>query len=217
LRNASFVLNIVLAVAIAYLYFLHFSGKPDVNSPVAGTITGAPEFHSKLQPNSIRPSKIVFVNSDTLLGKYEYVKDLRKEAESKQYQLENAYKAKGMKLQQDYADLQQKAGQGKITSDQAKAEEEGLMKRKAELDAMEKQLGDLAEDAQKKNVILQNKISQYLKDYNKKGQYNYILSYSSLGGSVLLGSDSLDITYEILNALNEQYKAEKGNQKNGNR
>jgi outer membrane protein len=197
-------------VAVALLYYLHFTVKSDAKAQISAGSSVSTAVNEPVQIHNLRSSKIVFVNSDTLLGKYEYVKDLRKEAESKQFQLESAYKAKGMKLQQDYADLQQKAGQGKISSDQAKEEEAGLMKRKAELDGMEKQLGDLQEDAQKKNVILQNKISQYLKDYNKSGHYNYILSYSSLGGSVLLGSDSLDITYDILNALNAQYKQGKG-------
>lgn len=197
-------------MAVALLYYLHFTVKSDAKAQISAGSSVSTAVNEPVQIHNLRSSKIVFVNSDTLLGKYEYVKDLRKEAESKQFQLESAYKAKGMKLQQDYADLQQKAGQGKISSDQAKEEEAGLMKRKAELDGMEKQLGDLQEDAQKKNVILQNKISQYLKDYNKSGHYNYILSYSSLGGSVLLGSDSLDITYDILNALNAQYKQGKG-------
>ncbi len=197
-------------MAVAFLYYLHFTAKSDAKVQVASGSSESAVISDPVQIHNLRSSKIVFVNSDTLLGKYEYVKDLRKEAESKQFQLESAYKAKGMKLQQDYADLQQKAGQGKISSDQAKEEEAGLMKRKAEMDGMEKQLGELQEDAQKKNIILQNKISEYLKDYNKSGHYNYILSYSSLGGSVLLGSDSLDITYDILNALNAQYKAEKG-------
>ncbi len=214
MKNISLALNVLLVAAVTYLYVLHFSGKHTLNNQELQTRNDSSiTTHVRFDPKQIKASKIVFVNAETLYGKYEYVKELRQEAAAKQNQLEGIYKQKGEKLQQDYAELQQKASQGTLSSDQAKVAEADLMKRKAELDGMEKQLGVLAEETQHKNAVLQDKINQYLRVYNKNGHYNYILSYTSLGGSILLGSDSLDITHEILDGLNEQYKSEKGKMK----
>lgn len=207
-------LNVVLAMAVAYLYYAHFSGNKN------GTATGStvestdqPVAHIPVQPKDIKASKIVYVNADTLFSRYDLVKDLRKEAESKQNYLESIYKGKAQKLQEDYTALQQKASNGSLSSDQAKLAEEDLMKRKADLDGMEKQLSDLASETQQKNLVLQDKVNKFLREYNKNGNYNYILAYTNSGGSVLFGSDSLDITREVVDGLNAQYKAEKGKKK----
>ncbi|MCC6690148.1 MAG: OmpH family outer membrane protein [Bacteroidia bacterium] len=210
MKNFSIVLNVILIAAVGYLYFLHFSGAAQKTIlPAADSVP----VHIPITPKEIKASKIVFVNADSLFSKYEYVKDLRKEAEAKQSRLETIYHTKATKLQQDYTDLQQKASNGSLSSEQAKVAEEDLMKRKAELDGMEKQLGDLADENQRKNLALQEKLNNYLKEYNKAGNYNYILAFTNSGGSVLFGSDSLDITKEILDGLNAQYKAEKGRKK----
>jgi outer membrane protein len=205
-KKISVVLNVVLTIAVAYLYFLHFSGSKNGNN---NAIVDSTSTHIAIVPKEIKASKIVYVNADTLFSKYEYVKDLRKEAEGKQTRLESFYKEKAQKLQQDYMELQQKASNGSLSSDQAKVAEEGLMKRKAELDVMEKQLGDLQDENQRKNLALQQKVNDFLKEYNKNGNYNYILAFTNSGGSVLYGTDSLDITKEILDGLNAQYKAAK--------
>jgi len=206
LKNTSFVINLVLVAAVAVLYYLHFKGghmsKPDEQK--SGKDSSI--VHVKFDPGHLKNSKIVFVNADTLYSNYVYVKDLRKESADRQSRLESTFTQKRDKLQQDYMDLQQKASQGKLSSDQAKVEDESLMKRKAELEGMQKQMTELADEMQKKNTVMEEKIHQYLKEYNKNSHYSYILSYSSLGGSMLLGTDSLDITREVLNGLNEQYK-----------
>ena len=200
-KNGSLIFNIVIAVAVVVLYILHFSStklKPKSTDAASAVVA---------QPKDIKASKIVFVNADTLLTKYIAIQDLKKETEAKQNRLSAEYQTKGQALQRDYAELQQRAGQGLLTSDQAKVEESKLMKRKQELEALEHQLSELADEVQHKNSGSQAKINQYLKEYNKNGTYNYILSFSLNGGNVLLGADSLDVTNEILTGLNEQYKA----------
>lgn len=210
MKNFSIILNFILTAAVGYLYYQHFSGNKNGDSNgSASTSADTAAVHIPVQAKDIKASKIVYVNADTLFSKYEYVKDLRKEAEGKQARLENAYKDKMQKLQLDYTELQQKASSGALSSDQAKSAEEDMMKRKAELDGMEKQLGDLANETAEKNLLLQDKVNKFLKEYNRNGNYNFILAFTNAGGSVLFGNDSLDITREVLDGLNLQYKAEK--------
>ena len=210
MKNLSIALNIVLVIAVTYLYVLHFKGQKHHDTLVSNqTTSDSLKPMLPIIPKDIKASKIVFVNADSLLKNYEGIKMLKKETEMRQTRLESTYKEKAQKLQSDYVELQRKAQAGTINSDQAKAGEEDIMRRKSELDGMEKQLGELADETQKKNAALQNRINRFLVEYNKKSNYNYILSYSANGGNVLLGSDSLDITAEIVNGLNAQFKADK--------
>lgn len=208
MKYISSILNIILALAVAFLYYLHFwksSNQVDVE------VNNASNTIAPILPKEIKASKIVYVNADTLFDKYEYVKDLRKEMEGKQARLESSYKQKAQKLQEDYAGLQQRASNGTLSTDQAKVAEEDLMKRKADLDAMESQLRVLAEESQQKNLALQEKVNKFLKDYNKDGNYDYVLAFTNAGGSILLGNDNLNITKEVLDGLNVQYESEKAN------
>ena len=211
MKNSSIILNIVLVIAVAFLYYLHFSGTNSTSSKLNSADTSAS--HVSVQAKEIKSSKIVYVNADTLFAKYEYVKELRKEAEGKQARLESIYKDKAQKLQTDYMELQQKASSGALSSDQAKTAEEDLMRRKGELDGMERQLGELANETAQKNLVLQGKVNKFLKEYNSKGSYNYILAFTNSGGSVLFGNDSLDITREVLDGLNLQYNADESKKK----
>ena len=203
-KSGSIIFNLILALAVIVLYLLHFSGAKGshkVDSAVASAVVAAPK--------DIKASRIVYVNADTLMSKYLAIQDLKREAEARQTRLSADYQSKEQSLQHDYAELQQRASQGQLSSDQAKVEEGKMIKRKQELDGMEHQLAELQAEVQRKNLGIQEKMNKFLKEYNKNGTYQFILSYSVNGGNVLLGADSLDITKEIVSGLNEQYKAGK--------
>lgn len=212
-KNSSLILNIVLVIAVAILYFLHFT-----QSPAAPAITAADSLANEkpfvAPPKDIKGSKIVYINSDVLNEKYEFVKDLTASAQARQQKLESAYQSKGQKLQQDVAEFQQKVQQGLLSENQATAAQDDLVKRKAELDGMESQLQALMDEIQKSNDEVRQNVVDYIKEYNKKGEYNYIMTYTdSPGGVILLANDSLDITKEILDGLNAQYEAKKAKKK----
>ncbi|MBN8702964.1 MAG: OmpH family outer membrane protein [Bacteroidetes bacterium] len=211
MKNVSTILNVVLLVAVAFLYYLHFSGKKSGISNTTNTSTSDSTVNSTLTPllpKEIKPNKIVFVNTDTLISKLKWVKDLEKEAEAKQGWLEKNYKDKAQKYQDDYLMYQEKIQKGLLSVDQAKAADEDMKRRGEELANMEAQLQELQYDIQKKNMALKKDVTAYLNEYNKNAGYNYVLSYSGIG-ELLFANDSLDITNEVVAGLNEQY-----NQKN---
>lgn len=213
-NKLSTIINVSLIIAVGVLYYLHFSNCKDSCSTKYGndsTLTAAPIIMS---PKEIKASKIVYVNSDILNEKYEFVKELASSAQAKQQRLEIAYQSKGQKLQQDYMEFQQKASQGLLSENQGIAAQEDFKKRKAELDQMETQLQALVDEVQRGNEQVRKTVVDYVKEYNKKSQYNYVLTYSDgPGGILLLANDSLDITNEILEGLNAQYKSKKANRK----
>jgi outer membrane protein len=162
-------------------------------------------------PKDIKASKIVYVNVDVLNEKFDMLKDLSKEMLGQQQRLERDYQGKAQKLQQDYAELQQKASQGLLSENQSIAAQKDIMKRKEDIDKMEIQLQSLVEQTQKKNEDVRKTIIDYLNEYNKNSKYDYILTYTEgPGATILLTNDSLNITNEVLEGLNAQYRNKKG-------
>lgn len=210
MKKASLILNAVLVIAVAVLYYLHFSACSASCGNTAANDSTAIEKQVVLTPTDIKESKIVYVNSDILNEEYDFVKDLVAAARSKQEKLESAYEAKAKKFQEDYTALQEKASQGLLSENQANAAQTDLIKRKEELDKMELQLQSMMEEIQKSNEEVRKNVIDYINEYNKTGQYNFILTYTDTpGGFLLLANDSLDITKDIVAGLNAQYKAKK--------
>ena len=210
-KNFSLILNVILLIAVGVLYYLHFSSCNSTCETATSTADStAAAKPVVMTPKEIKASKIVYINSDVLNEKYDFVKDLVSAAQIKQQRLENVYQKKGQEFQQKYTDLQQKASQGLLSENQTQIAQEELAKGKEELDKMEAQLQDLADEFQKSNDEVRKTVVDYVKEYNKTGQYNYILTYTEgPGGVVLLANDSLDITNEIVEGLNAQYRAKK--------
>lgn len=213
-NKVSTIINVSLIIAVAVLYYLHFSNCGQACATTNENDSTASASPIVMAPKEIKASKIVYVNSDILNEKYEFVKELASAAQAKQQRLEIAYQSKGQKLQQDYMEFQQKASQGLLSENQGIAAQEDFKKRKAELDQMEGQLQTLVDEVQRGNEQVRKTVVDYVKEYNKKSQYDYVLTYSDgPGGVIVLANDSMDITAEILEGLNAQYKAKKANKK----
>ncbi|NIJ55946.1 OmpH family outer membrane protein [Dyadobacter arcticus] len=192
-NNTSLIWNIVLSLAVAVLFFLHFSSKPSADSGVAA------------DGNVVAGRRTVYVQVDSLLKNYEFFKDTRKELENKNFQLENELNTKGRSLQNEVAFFQQKAQT--MTPEQARSTEAQLMKKQQDLVAYRDQSAQaLGQQEAKKNEELYRNIRSYIDKYNKDNGYEFVLGYS-LGGGILFANPSLDVTQKILDGLNKEYKS----------
>lgn len=191
MKNASLILNVVLAIAVAVLYYLHFNDRQPTESTVAADTTAAPA------------KKIVYVNVDSLLTNYNYFKDTRKVLESKRFQLDNEINRRGQSLQNEVAFFQQRAQT--MTMEQGRATEAALQKKQQEFLAYrERAAQNLALEEQKKNEELYDLIYDYLKKYNGQNQYEFVLGYTK-GGGILFADGSNDATAKIIAGLNKEY------------
>lgn len=212
-KNYSLILNVVLVVAVGILYYFHFTQCGASCNSSGGDSTNVNVPAMKM-PKEIKASKVVYINSDVLNEKYDFVKDLTADAQAKQKRLEANYQNKAQKLQTDYESFQQKANAGLMSENQIKTAQDDLMKRKEELDNMQLQLDALMDEVANANEQVRQNVIDYIKEFNKAGQYNYIMTYTDgPGGIILLANDSLDITSEIVDGLNERYKALKASNK----
>ena len=59
------------------------------------------------------------------------------------------------------------------------------------------------------NLLLQEKIVEYLKKYNANGAYTYIFPYSRETINILFVNPANDITSVVLKGMNDEYAANK--------
>jgi len=149
--------------------------------------------------------KIVYVNSDSLLTKYQYFKDIKTRLEAKTKAAQQDMAAKAQAFQREVNQYQQQ--QNSLPADQRAATEERLGRKDQELKAYQQNAGAaLQNEQQQENEKLYDKVADYLKVYAKKKGYKMVLTYSKGNSAILFADESLDVTSEVIVGLNDAYK-----------
>jgi outer membrane protein len=189
------IFNIVLAVAVVILYILHFTTKPQ-----------GPVFVNANDSTMLSMPGVgaVYVNGDSLLENYDYFKNAKKEFESKTLRTEKEIDAKRSVLELEFTNYQKMASS--MSPEQRARTEESLMRKEQDLRLFsENAAAKLQEDQSKFNEQLFDKVSKYLKEHTKEKSYKIVFNFTK-GSGILYANDSLDITQEVLEGLNKQYK-----------
>jgi outer membrane protein len=204
-KNLSLILNVVLAIAVGFLYYLHFAGKPISETPQTETEEVAEAPIESLN-NFLSAGGIYFINTDSLWDNYELVKKAQDELQMERKKLEGQFQVKLTALEKDYMDLQEKASRGLMTMEEAQKKEADLMQRQQKLMELKDELTmTLVEKEQNMNDKIQKAIYDYLKKYKESRDINFVLGYAKGAGAVLYGNDSLEITADIVRGLNQEY------------
>jgi len=198
MKKLSVVLYVVLFLAVAGLYFLHFSGnKKTKKNETSGSIAGTPA------------QGVAYINIDSVIFKFDMFFDRRNDLMSKQKSAEAELNSKASLYQKDAKDYQDKVNKGLITRAVAAQIEQSLVQQQQELVTLRDKLqSNLAEEEQVMNRQIIDYITKFLEENRSDYNYQYILG-KSFGSVVLYGDNSLDITQKVLNAINQKYKAEK--------
>ncbi len=152
--------------------------------------------------------KIVFVNSDTLLAKYEYFKDLRTKMESKGKAAESDLASKEQAFRREIQQYQQ--AQNSMSADERAATEQRLSRKQQELQVYQQNAGAaLQEEQAKEQEILYDKVADYLKEYAKSKGYKMVLTYSKGNSAILFADEALDVTKPVIDGLNAAYTKNK--------
>jgi len=190
-KNISLVLNIVLLVAVAVLFYLQFSNQTQIED-----IESSGDLDKDLS--------VAYINSDSLLNNYEFFNDLAGQLETKRQRLEAEYQNRAQGLQSEIEQFRRNVNN--MTIGQGRAVEEDLMKKQQNLMQYQERLTQqlLQEEAQL-NEKLYAKVSDYLKIYGKKNDLKLVLTYQK-GSGVLYADDSLNITEQVIDGLNLEYQ-----------
>ena len=193
MKNSTIV-NIVLALAVAGLYIIYFTGNKKDKPTEANMVKGED-----------KPLTIAYVKMDSMLYTYELAKKLNSQFAEKRESYKKEYTDKRIKFERDYAAFQEKVQRGGfLTEDRARQEQERLGAVQQEIQKMDydftQKLSEIQGQIQQQIV---DSISSYLKKYNEAKRYDVILNSASM----LEGSPQYNITKEVTQGLNERYNA----------
>lgn len=151
---------------------------------------------------------IVYVNSDSLLNKYDYFKDMSSRLEDKGKKAQVDVASKGQAFQREVAEYQK--GSAALSADQRAATEQRLARKQQELQTYNQNASaQIQQEQSAENAKLYDKIADFLKGYAKEKSYKMILTYSKANPTVLFGDESLNVTNDVVRLLNENYKKDK--------
>ena len=179
-------------------------------------MAGCNNSDSKQNPEAAAPViaegglKIAYVDTDTIMAKYQYAIDLNEELLAYKDQQEKYYQQQMTQFQTDYNNYLQTGASLTLTQQQAKEAE--LKQRMEKMSTLEQELmAKVAERQLSENTKLLNAIFAFIREYNAANQqFDVILRKSFNDTPVLYANPAMDITDEILAGLNEEYKSVKG-------
>ncbi|MES2329355.1 MAG: OmpH family outer membrane protein [Bacteroidota bacterium] len=196
MKNFTLGLNIVLAIAVAVLFYLHFASPSANNVPaIAGT---------KAVPTG--SFKIAYFETDSVQNQFEYFKEVDAELQAKNQA--NAKILGDMKsvFTTKYQELQRIGNT--LTQAEANAKQQELMAIEKSFQGKEKMMSDEMQDETfRKMQDVKKKIEDYLKDYNKDKGYAFV--FSSSVDLMYLKDSTYNITQDVVNGLNRLYKKKK--------
>ena len=144
-----------------------------------------------------------YVDSDSVLAAYNLAKDYNEEMLRMQTNFENTARQRERAIQSDMNKMQQKMqNNGYLTEDSYRQDEQKLTKMQTnaqnEIAKLQNNILNAQMEAQK---TVNDSISSFIKEYNKKYGYDAIL----LKGATLYIDPRLDITDDVIKGLNARY------------
>lgn len=187
MNKISIGLNIILTLAVAVLYYLHFTSGPGSKAHMALPV------HMEGKP-------VLYLNTDSLLVNYTLFQESKAKLEAEQTRLENDMQRQAMNLEKEMMDFQQQYGG--MTQSQVDKKREELGRKEQNLMALrDRMASQLLDQEQAINKQIYDSIYNYLLRFTEGKEVQYILGYSP-GGSVLYAKEDLDITEQVIQGLN---------------
>lgn len=196
MKGTSLIVSIVLFVALAVLYVLHFTGTKDNNSgpsePTSNNSNGG-------------SLKIAYVKADSVILNYKLSEDLHDDFTKKQEAYTTEYGQKRQTFEKEASAFQEKVQRGGfLTEQRALQERDRLMGKEQEIQKLDQELSTkLAELQTANNQRILDSLMNVVKAINKQKDYDYIFN----AANILVGDEAQNITAEVLKKLNDGYKS----------
>ena len=146
--------------------------------------------------------KVAYIDTDTLLAKYQYAIDLEQQLKDYTEQQRHYGQQQVEAFQKDYNNYLQNGSTMTLTQQQAKEAE--LKQRAEKMQTLEQELMAKVADKQATETSkVMNAIYAFVREYNAANQqFDIILTKQA----TLYINNGMDITDEIVEGLNEEYK-----------
>ena len=199
MKQFSIVLNVVLLLAVGFLYYIHFSHSSNSSSS-AGSLNY--KFHDSSNCDRI---SVAYVELDSLNNNVNFIKQRKKELDAEQKVIMNEYENAYRSMTQLRDDFIKRAKS--ITQQEAEAFQEKLGNQQQQIEQVKQQKSQqLAEKGARVMGDMQGKLKDFMNEYNKNKKFTMIFTTGTGLDYFLYKDVSLDITSEIVKGLNEKMK-----------
>lgn len=195
MKNINTILNVVLGIAVAVLFYFQFSGsKPAVI--VGSKAVAGGDF------------RIAYFEIDSVESQFNYYKEVSNSIQAKAQQNNNELNQLKEVFASKYQELQ-KNGQ-RMTEAEVNARQQELQQMDKTFKSKEQMMNnEMQDESMKKLQDVKKKITDYLAEYNKSKGYAFILGNNSDMLSMYYKDTAYDITADLVKGLNDLYKAKK--------
>lgn len=199
MRKLTLILQLIIIVSVAFLYFIHFRQARLSNQekePEKGV------FISKDSSGNMKFISLAYINIDTLQNNYKFYQELKSKLESQQQTAENQLEIKMQELDKEYKNLSTRVTLGLMKEEEAQVI---FGNKEQEVEKFRSNMTEkLMKEEKQLTLQLYDTVINFLQKYNKKAGYSYIFEYTK-GGSIMIAPESHDLTREVLKGLNEHY------------
>ena len=157
--------------------------------------------------DSIKGLKIVYVNLDTIMYRYEFALDINKEMISKEAKISATLENKRKKIEEEISQFEYKCNARTFASEDEfiEAREEIVRKEKEFMTERDELYAEWEQENMARGKELRDSINNFILEHNKEKGYDFILT--KIGDNILFANEAFDITMEIVNGLNKRYKS----------
>ena len=195
MKNALYIINGVLVVAVAVLFYLYFSEKKSKPSPVVKS--------SNRVDASGLVTRIAYFEWDSIENQ-KFYKTMQDELNRKNEDVGKKKMALSQRYQQRL-DFYNNKQLSQIESEQATQDMRNLEQTlRGEADKLDQELNDYLV---RKKVEFNDKIRSFLKEYNQSKGYSYIIANEP--GFIFYRDSAFNITGDVVAGLNQMFAKKK--------
>lgn len=198
MKQLPIIFSSLSLIGVLVLVGMHFSKEKGSKDSSTGT-------------NSVSTTpigKFAFVNIDSFEMHYDLLKEKSEEFKKRRDQMESELQHSYQEMQSDAEQVQKKMQAQTLTQGEYEAAQKRLGIKQQTLESRKQTLSEqLMKDQEEFNKDLKKRLDDFLKEYNKTKNYDYIFSYTSSGGSpVLYANKAFDITADVITGMNSRPK-----------
>lgn len=198
MKNLQSIVLVILSVCVLALFYLQLSG-----GRVAGNAGSKAVSNEEGGAASL---KIAYVDLDSIQANYIFYKQKMNEFEKRKETADQQLNSSYNKIESERAAFAQRGNS--ITQVEYEAFQRDYAQKMQNLENQKRVMeGQIQEEGFKTMQDLRKRINAFLEEYNKKAGYAYIFSFSSELNVLFYKDTSYNITNEVVNGLNEAYKA----------
>ncbi len=194
------ILSILSFIGVCILGVLHFNGNKKNNRISKPRIISGDSNKSVI----MQGANLAYVDIDTLEENYLSYKKRKAEFEVREKNIYNEIERGTKALQTEYSDAQRRAQAGTMSQAEQEGFQEKMMQKQQNLEVRKQDLSSkLMKDQDVFNKELHENIKGFLTGYAEEKGLDFVYFFTAEGlNSILYANKDLDITADVLDALN---------------